>query len=264
MFVLGIDFGASYTDLALLKDGKLVACDEVLTKKYSPFFVKKFLKRAKTKPKALKAIKYTGRPQKKFELFGNRAKRVSEVAAVGFGARFLSNRKKFLAVNVGTGTPFVFVDGFHVKHVGGTGVGGGTLEGLGKLLLGRKASELEALARKGSNRLDLTVFDVARSRVGVVPANATASNFGKVETASKARNKDVAASLIRLAAESVGVSAAFAARSMRCKEIVFTGRVVARNALFRKHLKAATKLFGCRTKFPKHAESATAIGAALA
>ena len=63
-----------------------------------------------------------------------------------------------LVVSLGTGTAIVSVNGDKIDHVSGTGVGGGTLLGLAKHMLGVSTIEtLEAMARRGDlQRVDLT------------------------------------------------------------------------------------------------------------
>jgi type II pantothenate kinase len=251
----GVDFGASITDVALLDGNRILATTSIKTSDYSSAFLKKFVgEHAAGKQIAFACTSGIKR-------FG--FKHVDEIRAIGEGARFLAGDKKFLCANVGTGTPFVLVDGVRVQHVGGTGVGGGTLDGLAWLLLRKRAWEIESLARRGKQSLDLSVREVLGHGIGVVPAEATAANLGKAGGNARTRPEDIARSIINLVAESVGASAAFAARSTGCNKIVFTGRVPALNRLFRERVASTTALFGAKSVFPEHGEAATAIGAAL-
>jgi type II pantothenate kinase len=170
-----------------------------------------------------------------------------------------------LVANVGTGTPFVFVDGQKSAHVAGSGVGGGTLAGLARLLLNTRVEKIEELARKGTPRLDLTVAEAVGGGVGIVGGEATASNFGKAAGAKKVHSEDVALSTVNLVAEAVGTMALLAAKNCGCeKDIVFTGRAVARNRLMQEKIGEVMRLFGGRAVFPENAEYCTAIGAMLA
>src|SRR5262249_33964336 len=91
----------------------------------------------------------------------------------------------------GTGTALVSVHGEKIEHVGGTGIGGGTLLGLARHLLGvTRLDTLERMAAHGDlSHVDLTVGDIAGGPVGIVPANATASNFGNVRPDPPRRTK---------------------------------------------------------------------------
>lgn len=262
--MIGVDFGASYTDFVFFHKGKLKAY-AMPSERFSMKFLEKLLKRED-------GVALTGgvavvkKRNKGLAKLGTRmpVHEVAEIEAIAEGARVLAGKKKMLVVNVGTGTPIVLVDGKKVRHVIGTGIGGGTLAGLGKLLLGKRVEELEDWADEGRPNLDLTVFDVAGGPVGIVPGDATASNFAKAERRNgKLKKEDLAYSLLNLVAEALGVMAVLAARSTGAKEIVFTGRVVARNRRVRQRLEAVMKLFGgdLRLTVPKNAEYATAIGA---
>ncbi|MBU1120270.1 hypothetical protein KJ660_00145, partial [Candidatus Micrarchaeota archaeon] len=193
-------------------------------------------------------------------LKGFKVERVDEINAIGEGARFLSKKKNFLTVNIGTGTPFVFVKGKKIIHLGGTGLGGGSLEGLGKILLNKRVEELEEVGRKGKLELDLKVKDIIGKGIGIIPADATASNFGKAMKI-KVKREEIALCLLNLMAEGIGVMSVFAARSSGCSEIVFTGRVTAKNKFIRERIKKVMKLFNNKGVFPSNAEYATAIGA---
>ena len=67
--------------------------------------------------------------------------KVDEITATGVGGLFLSCRRQALIVSVGTGTAIISARdcGKDVNHVGGTGVGGGTVMGLAKRMLGVNA-----------------------------------------------------------------------------------------------------------------------------
>ena len=103
---------------------------------------------------------------------------VDEIKAIGMGGVFISGKKDVFVVSIGTGTAFVSVKKGKPRHIGGTGVGGGTIYGLSKLILGMPLSKVEDIAKRAGKNLDLTVKDIVGGRIGNVPASATASNFG--------------------------------------------------------------------------------------
>lgn len=298
--MIGVDFGASYLDVAVVKEGKLARTYSIPKKYYSQEFLENILKNEMALEEAglaAKAVK--GKTAKKGALKANikrmnaatseknakvknaisvvgknnpnvkaicrqmGAREIGEIAAIGEGAKFLSGRQRFVALNVGTGTPIIFVDGSGTEHLAGTGIGGGTLEGLSKLLLGVEVNSLEALASKGANSLDLTIKDVVGGRLGSLPENATASNFGKAARAQISRKEDVSHSLLSMVGEILGVMGALAAKAKNCTEIVYTGRVIEENAFIRGRILETAGLFGAKAIFPKDAKYATAIGAAV-
>ncbi len=266
--MIGVDFGSTYTDAVFFKKGKLKAYT-VPSRDFSLQFLERLLAREKkglALTGGIAAVEKKSPGLRKLER-QTQVIRFKEIDAIAQGARHLTHHrfKKMLVVNVGTGSPLVWVDGSKARHLLGTGIGGGTLAGLGKLLLNADVEALEAMASRGKPALDLTVYDIAGGPVGIVPADATASNFAKAANVfpSTARREDVAYSIINLVSESIGTLAVSTARSVGAKEIVFTGRVVARNRRVRQRLAAVMRLFGkgIRMTVPQNAEYATAIGA---
>ena len=69
-------------------------------------------------------------------LLGRPVNHIGEFEAIGRGGAFLANMSKAIVVSMGTGTAIVVVDGEKITHWGGTGIGGGTLVGLSKYILG--------------------------------------------------------------------------------------------------------------------------------
>ncbi|MFH0971522.1 MAG: hypothetical protein V1835_03050, partial [Candidatus Micrarchaeota archaeon] len=279
--MIGIDFGASFVDIAVIEGNRLKRAYSIPQKHYSFAVLENILAgendgRGKGKRKAA-PISITGAKSgnagiaavaKKNPKLRELEKRqriveVGEIGAIAEGAKFLTGKEKFVVVNVGTGTPFVFVDGKKSEHIAGTGIGGGTLEGLARLLLNAEVTELEKIAKNGNHGLDLTVFDLVRRKMGKLPPETTASNFGKAMNAPKIKNEDVAASLLKMVGEILGVMGVLAIKGKGCEEIIFTGRVIDENATIRARIDAAVKLFGGRAIFPENAKYCTAIGAAI-
>ncbi len=277
--MIGIDFGASFVDVAVMDGRRLERAYSIPQAEFSYEILRNIIRREmegrEGKGGKIRGISLTGVRNSQVAAVGKRnaqlrelgrrirIARVGEIAAIAEGARFLSGKDQFVVVNAGTGTPFVFVDGMHIEHLAGTGIGGGTLEGLAWLLLNAKVTELEGIAKNGSHGLDLTIFDLVGKGLGRLPARTTASNFGKAKGATKIRNEDVAASLLKMVGEILGVMGVLAARGRKCDQIVFTGRVIDENKTIRERAKAAVKLFGGKAAFPKNAKYCTAIGAAL-
>jgi type II pantothenate kinase len=187
--------------------------------------------------------------------------KISEIVAIGVGGATLANKARTLVVSLGTGTALVNVQGEDIQHVGGTGVGGGTLLGLAKHLL--QVSRLDTLERLAASgdlaHVDLTVGDIAGGPIGRLPAHATASNFGKF--GADARPEDKARGLVNMIAEVIVSLSVLAARASGQQDIVLTGKLL-RVRPFVDRVLATSGLFDCRFIVPPHAEYATAIGAA--
>ena len=65
-------------------------------------------------------------------VYGLPTDKAEEFLADGLGARYETNLDRMLVVSLGTGTSIVKCDGDYIKHIGGIGIGGGTLQGLSR------------------------------------------------------------------------------------------------------------------------------------
>ncbi len=78
-------------------------------------------------------------------------RKTDEFLANGLGAQYNTGLDSLLVVSMGTGTSFVKVQGSTVEHIGGLGIGGGTILGLSKLLLKtHDFHQIASLAEHGS------------------------------------------------------------------------------------------------------------------
>ena len=198
------------------------------------------------------------------KILGLPVKRINEIKAIGLGGLLLAKRNEGLIVSAGTGTALVaaYKGGKLIKHVGGTGVGGGTILGLSRRILDVAEFEvLESMALKGdANRVDLTVGDIVGGPIGIVPANATASNFGKLTHESSVN--DIAAGIFNMVSQTIGVIAAMAAKAHNLEDSVIVVGMLAKSRLFSKIIRETTKLFGVKVLIPKNCEFSGALGAA--
>ena len=166
--------------------------------------------------------------------------KVSEVAAIGRGGLALAELDEALIVSAGSGTAMIAARkrGAECSHVTGSAVGGGTLQGLARLLIGTTdPHEIHALAEQGdSNQVDLTLLEATGGVIGSLPADANAVNFGKlssVETrpeqgsgsVASLQRADLAAGLVCLVGQVIAVIAINAARAERLKHIVVIGHL---------------------------------------
>ncbi len=192
-------------------------------------------------------------------------RKVDEIAAIGLGGLALTGKAQALVVSMGTGTALVAVYdcGKKIVHVGGTGVGGGTLQGLSRCLLRKYSFEaLEKMAEVGDARkVDLTVSDIAGGPVGVVPAEATASNFGKVS--DDAGENDIAAAIVNLVGQVIGMVSVFAAKAYSLEnDVVLVGKL----ANSRRVIEAIIRvydMFHIKVVVPENCDFCTALGAAM-
>ena len=194
--------------------------------------------------------------------------KVSEFECVARGGLYLSHLDEAVVVSMGTGTAIVHAkkngNDYITNYLGGTGIGGGTLVGLSKIMLGMESIEhITELAADGSlDNVDLRIKDISSKESMInLPPDMTAANFGKVSDV--ASNADIALAIINMVFETAGMLAIFAARSLKTKDIVLTGNLAAMpmaNELFT----SLSPKFGVNFIIPEKAQFATAIGAAKA
>lgn len=195
---------------------------------------------------------------------------VNEFAAWGRGARQLLRRQDqlsddaFLLVSVGTGTSAMLCGGGAVNRLGGTALGGGTVLGLGALLVGeRNFASLTELARRGDRRkVDLLVGDIYRP--GEIPliSDATAAAFGKRSTREETpAREDLAHAIMGLVGENVALLCAALAAGAQLKRIVYGGTTLRANEPLRAILLGTTAAFGREPIHLEDGEFAGALGA---
>ena len=193
---------------------------------------------------------------------------VNEVEAIGKGGFHLSKLdpdKPAIIVSAGSGTACILAKDGNFVHCSGTGVGGGTVLGLSKLLLNTiDPNEIQDLAEKGLARgTDLILEDVVSGPIGLLPSDTTAVNFGKIaKTNSKASREDIAAGIVNLVGQTVARISTSVAMTFQVSDIIVVGRTPTFTVL-RKSLEDAAMLTNFTPHFPENAEYASALGALL-
>jgi type II pantothenate kinase len=266
--VAGIDVGASTTKGVILGKSGITHqyFIETLDAKYSARRVLEILLSKVDDASTIQTVAVSGGGSRMIgkELLGIPVQRVDEIEANGLGGLFLSGKRQGLIVSVGTGIAIIaaYDGGKAVSHVGGTGVGGGTVMGLARRMLGvNDFQTLEIMASKGNtNKVDLTVRDIVGGPVGIVPAEATASNLARLD--DETSPEDVAAGIFNLVSQVVGVVSTMAAKSCNLEEdVVLVGRLV-KSPLVSKIIVETTSVFGVKAFVPENCEYCTAVGAA--
>ena len=267
--ILGIDIGGSTTKIVGLRpDGSHIAMHRVqaqdpitsLSGALGNFLFTNGLQLSDVDSIALTGV---GASYVDGDIYGIPTEKVDEFAAVGTGGLALSGQEKAVVISMGTGTAFIWAEkGGKIRHLCGSGVGGGTLAGLCSKLCGtRKYAQIVKLAADGDiNNIDLTVGDITRNSHPSLPLDITAANFGNVSDSATAG--DFAAGAINMVLQSIGTTAVMACRACGCETVVATGFMSTLPqapecfALF-------TRLHGVRFIIPENATFATSIGAAL-
>ena len=193
---------------------------------------------------------------------------VNEIDAVGEGAMNLSGlsgKNPIIIVSAGSGTACILAQDGNFMHCSGTGVGGGTVLGLSKLLLGTSDPiEIAKLAKEGNESgVDLILEDVVSGPIGELPSETTAVNFGKISKIdSEVSKQDIAAGIVNLVGQTAARIATSVATTFNAKEIVVVGRSPSFNGL-KNSLEQAASIMGFSPHFPKNGEYASALGALL-
>lgn len=195
-------------------------------------------------------------------IYGVPTSHVDEFIAIGTGGLHLSGRSEALVVSLGTGTAFVRAGKAGCFHIGGSGVGGGTIAGLAWHLL--HENDLEALlllAEEGNiTNVDLMISDISTNDISALPSHITASNFGKIK--SGVSHADLALGLVNMVFQTVGMLSVFALRNDSVRNVVLIG-TLAKMPLAASVLSMVEELYDIRFTIPEDATYATAIGAAL-
>ena len=177
---------------------------------------------------------------------------------------FAQGKKEFMVVSMGTGTSFVGVKDGIPTHLGGIGIGGGTIIGLSKLMLNTSdIDKIQELALGGQvGHIDLRVGDISEKPLPGLNLEVTASNFGKAS--SRASCEDKAAGIVHMVIESICQTAALISQGTNMKDFILIGALT--------NFPECEAVCGMiKTLFPdlnfyvpKDGEYGTAIGTALA
>ncbi|MBW7882096.1 MAG: Fumble domain-containing protein [Caldilineaceae bacterium] len=157
--------------------------------------------------------------------------KINEVQAIGRGGQSVlalegdARNRPVMVASAGSGTAMIKAQGDTFAHVFGSAVGGGTMLGLARLILGTvEPDEIEQLAAQGDrNGVDLSLADVITGPIGSLPADATAVNFGRLGRRSfsgHVSRADLAAALVNLVAQTVALTTVNAAKANGCEQIV--------------------------------------------
>ena len=265
---VGLDIDGSTTKIVGMQDGKIIAREIVraadpVTSAFGA--VGKLINDHSILVNDIEQINITGvgsgYPQA--PIFGIKTVVVEEFKATGLGGLYLSGLEHAVVVSMGTGTAYLEANKNNVRHIIGSGVGGGTLVGLGMALTGTSdAVKLSDMATSGDIlKCDLTIGDITKNGVTGLPMNVTASNFGKA--ADDLSREDKMAGVFNLVYQAVGTVAVMASRQCNLKDIVFTGQLTDLKEC-QQYLLPFEDLYGVNMIIPEDAVFATALGSCLA
>lgn len=266
--VVGIDIGGSTTKIVGFDHDKnlihpmFVTADDPITSIYGAFG--KFTDTNNLGLSDIEKVMITGVGASYVNkpIYNLNCEHTPEFKSIGLGGLYLSKLKEAIIVSLGTGTALVHVkEGQKPTYLGGTGVGGGTLVGLSKKILGvNKVETIDELARLGDiNNIDLKIKDISKKDIGL-SSQMTAANFANIsETATQ---NDFAMGLINMVFETVGMVAYFASKQFGIKDVVLTGNLTQMSQA-PEIFDALNKMFNMNFVIPENAQFSTVIGAAL-
>lgn len=274
--IIGIDVGGSTTKIVGFRKNEggreliqpqFVKADDPMTSIYGAFG--KFTDENKIALSEIEKVMMTGVGASYLHrgLYGLQCVKVPEFESIGLGGLYLSGLDNALCVSMGTGTALVHAKlGGEMRYLGGTGVGGGTLMGLSRLLLNAEEIEhITEMAKDGDlSKVDLFISDMtAADSLSELDRDLTASNFGHLS--DMATKNDLSKGLLNLVYETVGMVSVFGARSVGVKNVVLTGNLTQLDYCKRKFIQfdGLYEKEGIKFLIPQLSNFATAIGTAL-
>ena len=265
--VIGIDVGISTTKIVGIRNGQITApiritAADPITSLYGAFG--KYLHDNNIELADVEQVMLTGVGSAyiKSPVYGLPTKKVEEFVADGLGARYESKLDHTIVVSMGTGTSFVLCDGQEMRHIGGIGVGGGTLAGLSRLMLNTSdIKTVSALAMQGDvKNVHLLIGDISAEPLPGLPMEATASIFAKAQ--NDASKEDIATGIISMVLQTIGSAAWLSSRGSDIRDFVLIGNLTLLPQC-KDVFPPLEKLYNIRFHIPKYSQYCTAIGAAL-
>jgi type II pantothenate kinase len=268
-----IDFGISNTDVVARMGGELRHWNQPYAGDPDAASVRAILAAGGVDLDRLEGLAVTGGRHKLLppELGRTPVVAFGEVDAIGRGGQAIlglaANERATptMVVSAGSGTALILAAGSTYAHVSGTGVGGGTMLGLARLLLDTlDPNTIGELALAGDrNGADLSLADVITGPIGALPADATAVNFGRLgrrDFHGAVRREDLAAAIVNLVAQTIGLVTVNAAKAHGCARIVVIGHMLDM-PYFRHVLGLVGKYYATDMLLPAAPGCATALGA---
>lgn len=259
MSIIGIDIGSSTIKIIEYKDEKILSKGIYKSKDYDTI-INKFL--SENNITEIHKVVLTGINAKKVNVskYNVPVETVEEFNAVATGGLYLSKKDKAIIASIGTGTAVIRAEGKKIKHLGGTGVGAGTLTNLCKKFANTKTfEEIIELSEQGDlGNIDLRIADLTDEKIETLPPELTLANFGKLN--NSASQSDIVIGLVNMVFEIIGMMTAFASINDDIKDIVLIGNIVAM-PLVKDVLRKIEKTHKVSFIIPGEPQYAVAIGA---
>ena len=267
--ILGIDVGGSTTKIVgLRRDGSVISmlrvrAEDPVTSLYGA--LGNYLLSNALTLQDVRRIVLTGVGGSYVDknIFGVPTVKVDEFSASGTGALALSGQESGVVATMGTGTAFLWAEqGKEMQHICGSGIGGGTLGGLCRRLVGmERFGQIKKLALEGDlTQVNLTIKDITRDPAPTLDPTLTAANFGNL--AEDATPADLALGVVNMVLEAIGTMTVLACKCCNTNTVILTGSVTTLDQA-RPNFEKFEELYGIHYIIPENATFATAIGAGL-
>lgn len=275
-YIISVDLGSTNYKALIMKieNDNLSIVGKVKVKERDfALFISDILKKYDIKSEEVEKLVVTGTGASylKNNVAGIELEKVSEFDAIGYGGLILSKLEEAMVVSIGTGTAYVYSNLVKNDHLGGTGLGGGTLVGLGRKFLKRKddADDITApnfkalidMAKKGKwTNVDLTIGDISAESIDDMSKDITAANFAAIN--KKASDDDYVAGIVNMILETIALMAKLYKSNLNIKDvpIVFVGTMVT-DSFIQDRLKKIGEFTKDKYVFIDDADFAIAIGA---
>lgn len=220
MYTLVFDFGSTNFKYLVLKiaETEKEANIEIIGKGRSiatdfALFIYEIIKKYNIDIKNIEKILATGTGSSYLEYRFEEIEivKIDEFNAIAYGGLILSKLDEGNIVSIGTGTTIVYSDMERVERIGGTGLGGGTLVGLGSAILSNLEGDdkeitnfktLIDMAKKGDkSHVDLMIGDISKNNIGNMTSDITAANFAALQ--KKANKNDYIAAALNMILENI-------------------------------------------------------------
>lgn len=265
---IGIDIGSSTTKIVAFEQERMlepmvVRADSQVASLYGAFG--RYLYENNLDLTDVDGVYITGVGSKHVDkpVYGCPTYKVDEFEATGTGGYYLTDKKEVIVVSMGTGSFYVKVTESEMKHLGGVGLGGGTICGLSAVALNTEdIHEIAALSGKGDvANIDLRIGDLAKEKLPGLNLDVTASNFAKADAQSKP--EDVAAGIVHMVIENICQAGILASIHTGIKDYILIGGLT-KFFECQQITEAFKSLWDVEITIPEYSDYATAIGAVIA
>jgi type II pantothenate kinase len=189
---------------------------------------------------------------------------VDEIVAIGRGGLRVSKEDTGLVISCGTGICLVDADQkkSSYTHISGSPIGGGTLSGLGRLILGYDIKKVLDSARQGNAKnIDFSLRDILTKDLGYLNEGSTISHFGKIKNKAGYKKQDIARALVEMVSINIANLSVLGSRITKRKRLVLVGKMI-ESGLIKNTIKKRIDMIDKSLKllFPKDPAFATAYG----